>query len=67
MEDKRNSYNDEPVHYCASCLSLKIKTVLVEADLDYCEECGSTDIEQSSIEDWEKLYKERYGIYYIDK
>lgn len=67
MEIEKNSYNDEPVHYCANCLSLKISTVLVDDDLDYCEECGATDIKQTSIEDWEQLYKERYGMYFLDK
>lgn len=67
MANKDSLYNDELVHYCTNCLSLKIKTVLVDDDLDYCEECGATDIAQTSIENWEEMYKEKYGMYFLDK
>lgn len=63
----KEQYNNEPVFYCKSCLSLKVKTVVVDSDLDYCDECGSTDIGQTSIEEWRRLYKERYGFDYLDK
>ena len=36
------------------------------ADSDYCDECGSTNIEQCSIQEWEKLYKERYGHNFLE-
>lgn len=62
-----SNYNDEPVFYCKSCLSLKIKTVASGLDLDYCDECGSTDIGQTDIETWRRLYKERYGFDYLTK
>lgn len=35
-------------------------------DSDYCDECGSTNIEQCSIQEWEKLYKERYGHNFLE-
>lgn len=57
------TYNDEPVFYCKTCLSLKIKTVV--SDLDYCDDCGATDIGQAHIEEWKRLYKERYGFDYL--
>lgn len=63
----KEQYNDEPVFYCGNCLSLRIKTVLVDSDLDFCDECGSTNIAQAHIEEWRKLYKERYGFDYLDK
>lgn len=63
----KEQYNDIPVHYCKSCLSLKIKTVVVGSDLDFCDECGSTDIEQAHIDEWRKLYKDRYGFDYLNK
>lgn len=62
-----SDYNDEPVFYCKSCLSLRVKTVTSGLNLDYCDECGSTDIEQAHIEEWKKLYKERYGFDYLTK
>ena len=60
-------YNDEPVFYCKSCLSLGVKTVASGLDLDYCKDCGSTDIGQAHIEDWQNLYRERYGFDYLTK
>jgi hypothetical protein len=61
-------YNDEPVFYCKSCLSLKIKTVASGAlGLDYCDDCGSTDVETTDIESWRQLYRERYGFDYLTK
>lgn len=65
--DNSKEYNDEPVFYCKSCLSLKIKTVASGLDLDYCDECGCTDIEEASIEEWQALYRERYGFDYLTK
>lgn len=67
QEEKKKMYNDEPIYYCKSCLSLRVKTVRVNSNLDYCDECGSTDIEQAHIEEWQRLHKERYGIDYLDK
>lgn len=63
----KEQYNNIPVHYCKSCLSLKVKTVVVDSDLDFCDECGSTDIGQAHIEEWRKLHKERYGFDFLDK
>lgn len=60
-------YNDDPVFYCKSCLSLRVKTVAAGLDLDYCDECGCTDIGMAHIQDWQKLYRERYGFDYLTK
>lgn len=64
MEEK---YNDIPVHYCTGCLSLNIKTVVEEMDLDYCDKCGCTDTNKVHIEEWRKLYRERYGFDFLTK
>lgn len=56
--------DDEKVCYCASCLSLRIKNVF---GLDYCDECNSVNIEQSSIEDWEKKCIENHKNFRITK
>lgn len=63
----KEQYNDIPVYYCKSCLSLGIKTVIVGSDLDFCSECGSTDTGQAHIEEWKKLYRERYGFDFLTK
>lgn len=65
MEEKQN-YNEEPVFYCKSCLSLKIRSVPNMEDSEFCDECSSTDIGQCSIEEWEKMYIERYGHRYLE-
>lgn len=62
-----NEYNDEPVLYCAKCLSLKIRNVPNMEDTDYCDDCGSTHIESCQIGEWEEMYKNKYGIKFLDK
>ena len=66
MEDKQNQYNEEPVFYCKSCLSLKIRDVPSMENSEFCDECSSTDIGQCSIEEWEEMYINRYGHRYLD-
>lgn len=65
-ENLHNYYNSEPVFYCKNCLSLKVRDIPNVEDSDYCDECGSTDIEKNSIEEWEKLYENRYGHKYLE-
>lgn len=36
-------------------------------DLEYCGDCGSTNIEQTDISTWEEMYKQRYGFKLLDK
>ena len=67
MNNSKQEYNEDPVFYCKNCLSLKIKTVQVDSNLDYCDECGSTDIAQTSIEEWRDIYKNRYGTDFLNK
>ena len=56
------NYNDDPVFYCKHCLSLAIKFV---GDVDYCDECGGTDIKTTNVHIWETEYKEKYGVEYL--
>ena len=63
----KEEYNNIPVHYCKECLSLTIKTVTEGLNLDYCDECGCTNTEQSHINEWKILYKERYGFDFLNK
>lgn len=66
MEEKKLNYNEEPVYYCKHCLSLKVRDVPMIEDSDYCDECGSTCIGKCSIEEWENLYKSKYGFRFLD-
>lgn len=62
MEEEKltvDGYNKEPVFYCTHCLSLRIKEL--EPYLDYCDHCGSTDIDTTDIYTWQKMYRERFG------
>ena len=60
----KEEYNSIPVYYCAKCLSLNIKSVI---GMDYCDSCNSTNVEQCSIEEWEKLHEKKYGYKLLDK
>ena len=64
MNNQHCKYDDDPVYYCPRCLSLEIKADI--GDYCYCNKCGSTTIETVSIDEWEKKYKERYGINYLE-
>lgn len=66
MEDKE-VYNNEPVFYCKHCLSLRIKSVPNMDELNYCDECGATDIGQTDIETWRQMYRDKFGFDYLDK
>lgn len=69
MQNSNNQdiYNEEPVFYCKHCLSLKIRNETRLPDLDYCDECGSTDIETTNIHNWEDMYKQRYGFKFLNR
>lgn len=66
--DKTEEYNNIPVLYCTDCLSLKIEGVEMGDDtLNYCGKCGSTNIDEIHIEEWENKYKQKYGKSHINK
>lgn len=54
----KEDYNAEPVVYCKNCLSLRIMTL---DNMDYCDECGCTDLDTTDIASWEKIYEKKYG------
>lgn len=62
----QESYDDEPVFYCKRCLSLNIKQMPI-TDQEYCGECGSADIATIGIDEWNLMYREKYGHDYIVK
>lgn len=64
MTDKVN-YDEELVVFCKRCYSLSI--IHEEAiGEDCCKDCGCSDIATTTIEEWEKLYKNRYGHSFIN-
>ena len=64
VEEKNQEYDSEPVKYCARCFSLKIKYE-ESIDAECCGDCGSSDILESSIEEWEKKYERKYGKKFV--
>lgn len=64
QEEKIKEYNSFPVSYCQHCLSLRIMNL--ENTEGYCDNCGSTDIEEAVIEYWENLYLQKYNKKYLD-
>lgn len=67
IKEQTEEYNDIPVLYCKRCLSLKIKAVASMKDSDYCDECGSTDIDSCHIEEWESIYKNKHGHTFLEE
>jgi hypothetical protein len=48
----KEEYNNEPVYYCKQCLSLKIRDVEHIDNSEYCDDCGYTDIGETTIDKW---------------
>ena len=64
--DKTKEYDEEPVRFCSKCYSLKIG--YEEAiDSECCMECGCSDVSEATIEEWERLFEERYGHKYVKR
>lgn len=61
-----SEFNNEPVVYCKHCLSLAILQ-MEGTDISYCDKCGCTDVEESSISEWSELYKQKYGDKYLKR
>lgn len=62
----KEDFDTIPVFYCKNCLSLKIRDVKRIENSEYCDNCGSTEVEQTTIKEWESIYKSRYGHNYLD-
>lgn len=61
----KEEYDKEPVYYCTKCLSLGIRSM---GDIiDYCDDCGSTEIAQTDIHTWEAMYEKKYGTKFLNK
>lgn len=57
-----DSYNREPVEFCAQCLWLgNVKTINIDGrPIPYCPHCGSTHFDKAPIELWEALFEKMY-------
>lgn len=59
--NRRNKYDDEPIHFCTNCLSLKIKEIGDNTNFYACLDCGCTEIEEDDLDEWIRLYNVKYG------
>lgn len=66
MLKQETEYDSEPVTYCSKCYSLNIKYE-DSIGMECCGECGCTDFQTSSYEEWEQKFKERYGHKFIEE
>lgn len=58
-----SDYNQDPVVYCKHCLSLNIR--VLDNNMDYCDNCGNVEVEETDIYTWEKLYQDKYGVKFL--
>ena len=65
--EHKEEYNKEPIYYCKKCLSLKIGYVAVLECSEYCEDCNSTNIGKAPIEEWDKMFFNKYGYHYLEE
>lgn len=56
-------YNEEPVMYCQHCLSIRIKSI---NEFDFCDDCGSTQMNKTNVYEWEEMYESKYGLKYLN-
>lgn len=59
-------YDSEPVKFCTKCLSLKVLYEDIR-DIEYCGECGCTDVEEAPLDVWEQKYEKKYGHKFVEK
>lgn len=63
----KEEYNNIPVHYCSNCLSLAIvKDDKISYD-SFCKECGSSEIDLTTIDVWEILYEGEYDRPFVKR
>lgn len=65
-QERPKDYDAEPVVYCPRCYSLRIRHD-DSVDVDWCMDCGGTETATASIDDWERLYEERYGHRFVTR
>lgn len=62
-----SQYNNEPVHFCKSCLSLHIEVLgnpeSEECNDAYCVKCNRTEIATTNIFAYRELFRGKYGVY----
>ena len=59
---KIKDYDDIPVKFCKHCLFLgnTRKTKFLDSIIEYCPQCGSTEFDESLIDEWNILFEKKY-------
>lgn len=65
MAKKENIPEEKDWCFCSKCYSIKFKYE-DSIGMECCEDCGCTDFTTSTFEEWEMLYKNRYGHPYLE-
>jgi len=55
-------YDILPVYFCKQCLSLNLQD---GEDGVVCEDCGGEESSKTTINCWEDMFIEKYGVRYI--
>lgn len=66
QQRQQSEYDTEPVKYCPRCFSLKIKYE-DSVDTECCMDCGCSDIAETTIDMWERLYEKKYGHKFVSQ
>lgn len=66
MPNNHKDYDEEPVTYCPKCYSLKIEHEDI-TNTDCCMNCGCTEVKETDITTWERMYTRRYGHKFTEK
>ena len=57
LSEEEEAYKTQKMFYCKSCLSLHI----IEGKIvDYCDKCGSADLGEATLEEYDILYEKKY-------
>lgn len=63
ISKSKEEYDSVPVVFCENCLSLNI---ISDCGIDYCKDCGSTEINDTDIYIWRERYKRKFGKEFIN-
>lgn len=76
MVDKKTDYNNVPVEYCKTCLSLNVRFAKLglssaspdapKTEVTYCGACSNAEIGTTHITEWEDMYESKYGKKFLD-
>ncbi len=76
MVTQKQDYNNVPVAYCKTCLSLAVVEVNLSSSVAtddtipkicYCSKCSNTEVEEAHITEWEEKYEQRFGKKFLDE